>query len=539
MNWKKKLFTIVVMSTFAHQLFAEPSLEPDTAALANLTNVINKTQSNVIADETNPKLFHVLPPNAGYGYTQGLTSRTANMGFCEEMSMLQEYSRNLLTKIGELEIKKAGLDQILVPLNIETAKLREKASKFATENQMIALANLESVITSQTDRLDVLYEKREKCQGTLCDAIDAEIASVYTDKVKLEKQRSDAIKEAGDSGRQYKKLSEAAQAKENLVSNYKKPYDDIQASIWETKDKYFKAYKTYGSLEGAQSYFTYESGWAENVKALRDANPDFTFEFAKTKNLRITPELMIKNLDPTSSIIQTNIPGQETVNGVGTLASFTGTISANVVLSNIGACPIEHPEKFKLSINDNKAKFGIVATYDYSTIFKSKVTGHFNMRKVLSRVEETSSKRRLFNSSTTRTVSTRNDYNDLITFAWEDRSNSITPDVKAKKEDQIRESIFNRIAYLAVPQTNERAKVINPGSIPPSGASVISSTLMDTCPGNAYCVGAAVGLQILDNIFGGGKTTGNFTSIIDLDLTEVYSNIGSIDHSASIGYKLL
>ena len=125
----------------------------------------------------------------------------------------------------------------------------------------------------------------------------------------------------------------------------------------------------------------------------------------------------------------------------------------------------------------------------------------------------------------------------MIAFTWEDRSNAIDPKVKEQKEALIRSSIFTRIAYLALPNANNRAQILNAGPVPASGASVISSTLYETCPTNVYCVGAAVGLTILDNLFGGGSSSTNFTSIKDVNLEERYTSIGSIDHSTSTSYK--
>jgi hypothetical protein len=536
MKLPNHLVMLLLAASF-NEIFAEPSLEPSAAGLANLSSIKKGiTSSNILADESNPNLFYVLPPNTGYGYSQGLVPN-ANMGFCSELSTLQRLSASTLNRIAELEMEKSNLVSVFAPLMKEAGELRTRAAKYAAASQLTELIKLDDLIVEETGRLDDLYDRREKCQDSECDNIDLEIYSVQKNKDALEKQRTKLIVSSGDDGRKYKKFISAAEAKEAEAKSYKKPYEDIQDSLKKAKADYLSAYDMFGLMEAATSHFTYESGWQKNVESLREANPQFSFELAKTKNAKIMPELVIDKMNPNASVKNIYIPGSTLENGVVGLSSYPESVSANIGLTNIAACPIQYPNLFKPNMDGDKVKFGVVATYDYATIFRSQVTATFNMKKVMERIEQTSKKRRIIRSSSSTSVTERNDYNDIITFTWEDRSNAISAEEKAKREEQIRTSIFTRIAYLAMPNANERAKLINAGPVPASGASVISATITQTCPTNAYCVGAAAALTILDNIFGGGSSTANFKSIKDVNLVERYTAIGSIDHSASTSYK--
>ncbi|MDH4468501.1 MAG: hypothetical protein QE271_10605 [Bacteriovoracaceae bacterium] len=540
MSWTKKLLTIAALGLFAQHALAEPSLEPDAAALANLSKLnLKKTSSNVLADDANPNLFWVLPPNSGYARMDGaLTGETANMVFCNEMIDLAKYSRDLSKKKSELIREVSGLKKKALAANQEASKAKEAALKYSKDNHLDIISNIDNELAKLNDTAHELYDQREQCgDSAICANLDERIKSTSQNISKLNQNKIAAIQTAGKNAQKYNKLYNIYLGKLETANHLWDGYNSVSGFLEKMRQDFLVAFNAFGRLEGGRANITYDSGWSKNVKTLNDLNPQYTFQPVRTTNAVLMPEANAPYIDGSTTILRTSIPGATELGGSSILGSFPDAISAGVIYSLSGACPINQPAEF--NHKGDLASVGIVATYDYQTSYKFDITASFNMSSILTKAQEVSKKRRLLNSSNTTTSSMKSDYDDLVNISWNDHSGAIDPLVKEKREAEIRNSIFRRLAFMALPMSNDRAAtLINAGAVPPSGAGQISTTLLETCPANYYCVAGAAALTILDNIFGGGKTAANFTSVKNIDIVEHYSEAGLMKQSAGVGYSI-
>src|SRR4051794_25558549 len=77
----------------AESALATPTIYPKT--LTFLSAIENPTNSNLVADDADPRVIWVMPPNTATSKVEGLHTLTANVGYCQEMADLQGYSATM------------------------------------------------------------------------------------------------------------------------------------------------------------------------------------------------------------------------------------------------------------------------------------------------------------------------------------------------------------------------------------------------------------------------------------------------------------
>ncbi|MES2854389.1 MAG: hypothetical protein V4692_00935 [Bdellovibrionota bacterium] len=514
--------------------WAEPTLYPSN--LDVLGKVVNKTNSHIIADEADAHTVWVMPPNTATAKVSGLHTKNANMGFCAEMRDVKDYSRELSGSIKLLTEKRIKKQDELAKLQTEADKLRVNAEAYATERGLSALSELDIRIGETQTRLTELYTLSDKCVQN-CDQISEEINDLVKAKAVMLKDRNELAKQNTADQREYTRRRKLAEASQLKATNAKNAYTEMNTELQAVQSQFRETFASFGKMEGARAAIRYLSSWDENIQKLRDENPGINFSKMKTQNALLMTELAgISDVDGQGGIKAIATGGVMT-DGVASFPMYPESLSTNVVLSLIGACPMEHPEYFDLKSSDvQDIEYGVIITYDYQTVFTFKASATYNMYKMYKKIVSSGSSGGFFSSSSWSSVVEKNFFKDSFSVKWSDKENAISQEDKEAIEQEMRTSVFTRLANLAIPKMPNRGDVIAAAEIPQNGAAVASDALIKYSGGNVYAIGAGVVLKVLGAIFGSGSSSSSYTNIIDAEVTEKYEQTQKITKSWLTSY---
>jgi hypothetical protein len=531
---KMKVGVLIASITFAMNAGAEPTLYPPD--LSVLASVRNFTTSNILADEMDSKTVWVMPPNTATASVSGLHSKTSNMGYCAEMRDLQTYSSEISAEISKIMLKRSRKQDELDALQMRADKLNESAQSYAAENGFAALAEMDGRIADLETRLTELYNLSQNCTAN-CDELSTEIRTVIEAKRLLLKDRSAFAKQNTADLREYNMRKKRAEAAAKTAQNARRAFLDLSNELNNLSQRHRETYASFGELEGGRAALKYETLWDENVQKLREENPGIHFSKIATQNAMMMTELAgLPNIDPRSAIKA--IAGAGVLeNGVSSFTAYPPSFSSNIVLSLIGACPLEHPEYFDLKENKVDAmKYGVIITYEYQTVFTFKATAFYNMHKMYEKIVSSGKKGGFFRSRSWSSVTERNFFSDSFRLKWDDKEKSVSAEDREVIEDELRRNVLTRLATLAIPNAPNRADIIAAAPPPKNGAIVASESLMKTCPANVYCAATAAVLQIMDAIFGSSSSTASYKNIQDYEFIEGYERTQKVTKSAITSY---
>ena len=524
-----KLLTAACLLAVSISAKAEPTLYPkDINILKSVKNLID---SNILADEQDPSTIWVLPPNTAQATVSGLHTKTANMGFCSEMRDLQSSSRQLVADINAIQKKRTAKLDEMVKIQEKASALSQEADKFAVDKNLLALSEADTRITEFESRLTDLYRAAETCK-TACDEINAEIVSVINSKKTLMKDRNDLARLNTAEIREYTKKRKAADAALKVSSDVAAVYSNMTAEIRNLRTQIHMQYQGLAQMGGARANILYKSHWDENISKLRADNGQLNFAKVATKNAKLMTELAgVDGVDPSGAIMAITAAGQ-LEKGVANYSAYPESLSSNVVLSLLGACPMEHPEYFDLKENDVKQmKYGVVITYEYDSVYTMKAKAVYNMYKMYQKIVRSGSKGGLFRSKSWSTVEEKNFFRDSFTVHWSDKENTLTNEQKDEREAEMRQNVMQRLATLALPAVANRAEVLAAAQPPTRGAIVASDELVKNSGGNPYVLAGAAVLRVLDAVFGSSTSEASYTQITDTEITDNYERDGKITKS--------
>lgn len=511
---------------------AEPTLYPKD--LNVLSQVNNSTTSNIIADGADSKTVWVMPPNVATATVSGLNTLTANMGFCAEMRDEQTYSRDLAADIRKLEAKRVAQQDQLQKLQSRADQLNEDAEKYAADNNLQELADLDQRISDLQMRLEQLYKDANACNSstTDCSGIQEEIKDSNAARAQMLTQRNTIAQKNTNVVLAYTSKKHLADAAQRTADNAKKAYTDLMGQIIGVQEQFRKAYASFGQMEGARAGIRYTSDWDKNVDSLRKGNPGLNFSKIATQNATLMTVLTgVQDVDPTGAIKSIEVAGN-VKNGAASFAAYPENLSANVVLSLIGACPMAHPDYFDLKQDDVKdIQYGLIITYDYQTLFTVKATVSYDYYKMYQKIVSSGSSGGLFSSRSWSNVEEKNFFKDSFNVVWDDSENTMPQTEKDAREQEMRHSVLSRLATMALPQSPNPAGLIAASSPPTHGAVVAADELMKVCPGNVYCMGTAAVLTVLDAIFGSSSSSSSYTNIQQGTITDNYAQTQKITKS--------
>jgi hypothetical protein len=292
---------------------------------------------------------------------------------------------------------------------------------------------------------------------------------------------------------------------------------------------FFNIYSTYGKLDGLTVSFTYKSNWDENVASLRQNNPNFQFEKIVTQKAKVFASLLsIKDVPGNSAIMAYLTPGRPEKEMLTLDAGFPSAIQTEVLLSLIGACPVQHPEYFDITdgAGVDKMRYGLTISYEFPATMQIKAEAKYNMYKMYQKVVSNGSSGGFFSSRSWSNVEEHSFFKDSFNVNWteQDPENTVTEARRLEIEHEMRAHIMDRIVNIALPMTPNRDGIIASNPPPQHGAVVVSNSLMQACPTNVYCVAGSLILTSLDAIFGSSQATASYLQTQDFEAIETWEN---------------
>lgn len=523
MNFKSKALTCALGLLISQNAFSLPTIYPMKETL--VSTIINKTNSNLVADSVDSHVFYVMPPNSAYSYVEGLHTITANIGFCREMSNLQSYSRQISSRIADLSNRSEERMKIYEEKNAQVKEARLKLSEYVVENNMKEIDDLDDQISQNDVRIKNILEDLQSCTQ-YCSQLTAEYKELKKIRTELRNQRVVLAERFDERLQKYTKHKRKVEALTTDLEVARKEWEDLQSSLVKLHGDFIKMYKVYGELEGAMAHVNFTSTWDQNIDLLRSENPGFDFKKIQTKSAVITSNIMdLKNMPSSGGIMGYMIGGQYE-EGKLTLPSYPEQLSGNIRLSLIGACPVLHPDYFDINLpnGSDQMRYGLTVAYEYPSAFTTKVEMKYNMYKMYKKVVSSGSSGGFFRRRSWTSVEERTFFKDSFKVNWleQDETNHLSDEQKADMEREMRNSIFARLAAIGLPAAANAGQLVLP-PVGPSGAIVLSGSLKKYCPGNAYCIAGAVALDVLDSIFGSSSASASYTNIQEADMTEEWS----------------
>ncbi len=522
-----KTYLIVAASLLMNlsPAWAAPSIYP--VNITQLQNLSNPTTSNLVADDVNLNKVYVMPPNVAEAVVTGLHTLSANVGFCREVADLQKYSRRATEKINDLSEQELKYKPEVDKARKSLFEAREDAAKYAAENKLSAIFDLDTQIQQKEDRLLNLYQLADSCKSA-CGQVQVEIREIENSKSQLVSDRRTLARENIEQVRAYDRKKALVEARLQNLADIEDGFFKIQERLKNLRSDFHKMYADYAKLEGGRAAFNYNSHWDENLSSLRISNPGFEFEKINTQNAKLFSSIKgIKDIPGDLAILAYEIAGTPKENYMELNAGFPAAISSNIVLSLLGVCPMLHPEDFniKMPTHVSEMKYGLTIAYDFPTTVNLKASVHYNMYKMFEKIVSSGSSGGFFSSRSWTSVEERNFFRDSFSINWteQDPENTVTEEQRLNVEHDMRAHILERLASLALPTAPNRDAIIQAGQPPPHGAVLVASSLMTACPTNIYCLGASLLFSSLDAIFGSSSASANYKQIQDIWLDESWS----------------
>jgi hypothetical protein len=519
----KNLFILSALVAAGAQAFATPTLYPTDPS--SLYMISNPTSSGLLADDHDPRKVYVLPPNVAEASTGVAHSPTTHLGFCREMGNLQTITRDLSEQMKEASDQKVAAKKDVDKIFADLQTARKDAADFMAEKNLQAIKSLDDQIQALDDRLNDLYPRSNECSGDACDLINEDIRNTEKDRTDLRRDRRTLASQNANDVRLYdrKKAKVAA-----LDLNYKEANSVFNQTIKDLNQihaDFMNMYLTYGKLDGMTVSFKYVSNWDANVASLRQANPAFQFEKIVTQNAKVFSSLLsVKDIPGNTAIIAYLTPGAPQKDYLTYGSGFPSAIQTEVLLSLVGACPIQHPEYFDIEqgAGADKMTYGLTIAYEFPATMQLKAEAKYNMYKMYQKIVSSGSSGGFFSSRSWSNVEERSYFRDSFNVAWteQDPDNSVSEERRLEIEHEMRAHIMDRIANIALPMTPNRDGIIAANPPPEHGAAVVAGSLMKACPGNVYCVAGSLILTSLDAIFGSSSATASYMLTQDFEAKE-------------------
>lgn len=521
---KTNLALILVGLAAMSNAYALPTIYPMTTTY--LSTIVNKTNSNLVADDTDKRVIYVMPPNSATASVLGLHTITSNIGLCKEMADSQTYSRLISKKIYELSAEEVESRHEVDAISEKISIARKELAEHVALTKLDEIISLDNRTVDIETRLTALNEMLLSCTQ-YCQNLKSEIAELRAEKVEVTKTRRALAQARSKEVREYERRKAAVDGLIEDRHDKEMAWSKISERLSEIRENFYNMYATFGKMEGARAGIKFKSNWDENIESLRQENPMFDFKKISTQNAVITSNIVDLNSIPSGGAILGYEIGGNKEDGKLVLPAYPEVLSGNIRLSLIGACPVLHPEYFDINLPNgtDEMAYGLTVSYEYPTSFVAEAKATYNMHKMYQKIMKSGSRGGFFSSKSWSSVEERTFFKDEFKVEWleQDSGNSIPDDKKADLEREMRNNIFARMATIGLPTTANAGALVNPPGIPQSGAIVLANSLQKNCPGNYYCVGAAMALNFLDAVFGSKTSTASYTNIQDVDSVEKWS----------------
>jgi predicted nucleic acid-binding Zn-ribbon protein len=513
----KKLIATMTTALITTGAFATPTIYPKDVTL--LSSIKNTTTSNIIADDSDNRVIWVMPPNTAYSKVGSLHTITANVGFCKEMANIQSYTRNLTERLMSLQEREIESRGELDAISTKISEARQVYSAHVVANNLQDIDKLDERLTIVEEQIAALNEKLNSCNDQ-CSEISGQLAELRKERLSLAKDRRTMSK---DRLRAVHLMDQKKSSVENFEKDFEEAeekYNKISQDVTDMHTRLLGMYKDFAKMEGARAAISFESDWDKNMQDLGTDNPEFIFKQIQTENALVNTSLMAGNSLPgESAVLAYEISGKAVEGGIE-FSSYPPSFSANLRLSLIGTCPILHPDLFDIKVENgtDQMKYGMIISYEYPTTVEASLEVDYHMKKIYEKIVKSKKKGGFFSSSKSSSVTEKNFFKEDFITKWneQDASHSYTDEEKADIEKEIRDDMMARLAANAVTLLPNPGALIA-GGAGASGMAVLGSSLAKNkaCQTNAWCMGAAIGANVLNAMFGRSNTTSSYTNIQD------------------------
>lgn len=504
---------------------AVPTIYP--TELTKLSSIKNSTNSNLVADSDDLNVFWVMPPNSAASQVGHLHTITSNIGFCQEMSDLQNYSRSTVARMNDLMHKEIDSKKDLDIKNAELSEARNDLAEHISTNNLGELERIDQRVDTIEIELRALTDKLLSCKQ-YCHEVRGQIQALKSEKMQEVSRRRNLFAEFATVARNYERKKSRITGLEADVVSLEETWANLSKKLMSLRSQFIEMYSSFGRMEGARASISYESNWDKNIEILRSENPSVAFQKINTQNAVITTSIAdFKDIPTNGAILGYNIAGTYG-EGKLSLTSYPDNLAGNVRLSLLGACPALHPELFNINLPNgtDQMKYGMTISYEYPTAFALKATAKYNMYKMYSKIAKSGSSGGFFWSKSWSSIEERTYFRDSFVVDWkeQDAGNSISDQEKAEYEKEWRANILGRLAVLGLPSVSNPGQLVLP-SIPASGMVVLGNSLANNkfCNLNPYCSAATIGVNVLAAIFGGSQSSASYTNIQDVEMEERWS----------------
>jgi|GEM_PF-2115509 len=529
-----------IASTFVFsQALAQPTAYPQKD---RSLNVRNTTTSTLLSDTQDSTLAWVLPPSAGTATPTDFRAGNANIGFCQEMALLQDASRDFVQEMADLQMRS---EEFLPEIKLKQAEYyslkKEAESLYASNSDVQRIVDLEDKAESLEKRLDKLFDRADKCgdpDSKACLSIDKEIKDVRKEKSQLREELSELRDTTRDEYLRYKRASSKADVAMDDWKEANKSLKKIRDSFLEARTQFFSMYAQLGKLSGGFANITYDLNWDKNVAGLRTLNPNMRFEKIPTSNVRFNVGFPAGSSSRDSYLASLPSILGYTVNGKSFLPwGNKNSFSANALpdqsimtlnLSLVGACPLVKPELFDLPKSATGVPvLGVAASYDFPSAYRMNVKAFYNLYKFYELIKKSTTKSGFFDSRSSTSITEKPLEKETFYINWseEDPKNKTPASERQKVESQLKADLMARaLKLMATPVFDGKAAPEAAPPVPERGAVVMAKGLDETCGWYSYyCTGGAWLLRGLDAAFGSSQQESSFKKEHNVTVEEQYS----------------
>lgn len=517
--------------------YATPTIFPRPGN--RLVELVNKTSSTVLADHQDMNTVYVKPPSSGTAIPQGFSAMSANLGFCREMEDLQGYSRNLS---GRIAAKSDEVDKLQVTVADAQEKLNKARGDLASLSEASSvfkeITALETRITDIEARTDALYTKLAGCTNECAD-VKKEITELRVEHRNLTKRLSEIRVANSEEIKRRNKALAAIEAAQLALDEATAPYDRAISALSKARNSILDSYSHFAKLSGGTATIQYESGWIANTQKIRAENAaSFNVQQIPTSKVQMhfnflagaaNADAYLASLPP---ILSYSVGGIGYTPGGGpetnSLPAFPDSLSANLALSLVGACPLVNPKRFDIPKNAaGIPAFGVTVQYLYPAMMQVKAKFTYNLYKFYELMRSSGSSGGLFSTHSWSSVSEKMVNKDHFYIDWknEDADNQITPEKRQQIETMVKAELTQRVLnMMGTPVANSGQALLGAPPIPVNGALVIADGLNQTCGFYSYyCVAGSWILRAASAIWGSSSSSQTFQQVHDITATEDWS----------------
>lgn len=518
-------------------VFAAPSLDGakcgfSVQAPENGAGVLFSKECNVA---------YVLPPVRGRAEVSAV-ARNLNLQFCNAVGKVGEVADSTISSMASISKQLKQLSARYEPMLEEADQIGQRLAIARAERT--AALELQQLTGKRRDQamseLEVQLTGLKSCQLT---ATDASACSEFAEGVKaarakvreIEYELSKADLKLSHATRKRDREQELLDATQERYTRSVEPILKLQSRLTELNQNVMDLYKEYAPLEGATAQIEYAIEWDELVESYRKSNPALALRWERIPVRTGELWASVKSssqLVEIPAVIRSSIPGMRSAGLDGIEEStgpvvggqtnfsppasidFSNSVSGQIVLSLVGACPyFSGPNARRDGIDFSELAAHMVAntTYTYEVGATRGYTASYNMNQFYKRVETKRKKGGFFSSKTIHSIVEDGNSTDWFKIEFDSPTSGefqyseaeqaeISREVKADLIDRA----LQRLAFLA-------GGSATPPGLPtasPTGASAAAKAL-SRCP-NWYCQAGSLGLGVLNSIFGRSTAVASF-----------------------------